>query len=427
MRWIWGLIFAVILAIAAAGWWYVYERKVEVITLKVASGARDSDSYLLMSEVAEVLQRHSQTLRLDVQESRNSSENISAINLGYVDLATIQANTPAYTNVKLVADLFPDYFLLVARENGPIKNVLDMKGNRIAIPEDGSTGSMAFWSVVDHYSIAPEGIRTLSTPREKGAMALLTGKADAIFLLNSLRDPFLLLKLMEEARLRGIGLHFVSIEQAEAMSLKRPFLEARKVVRGAFDGGLPMPKRDIFTPSVKRYLVAGADVADESIHELVKIIFENRLDLLIRMSLTSAITNPQDANGASLPVHAGAARFYDRDKPSFLQENAEPMALVVTILAMLISASLGLRRTLQNRAKNRGDVYNDLVLNIRRRTHDTSKAVELSGMMTELDTILETAVQALDGDKITEEGFQSFAFLWQATKDTLQEKLSAQA
>ena len=42
---------------------------------------------------------------------------------------------------------------------------------------------------------------------------------------------------------------------------------------------LPMPKRDIFTPSVKRYLVAGSDVEEDAIHELVKVIFENRLDL----------------------------------------------------------------------------------------------------------------------------------------------------
>ena len=67
MRWIWGLIFTFILAASAFGWWYINERLPEIVTLKVAAGARDSDAYSLMSEVSEVLKRHSGTLRLEVQ------------------------------------------------------------------------------------------------------------------------------------------------------------------------------------------------------------------------------------------------------------------------------------------------------------------------------------------------------------------------
>ena len=101
------------------------------------------------------------------------------------------------------------------------------------------------------------------------------------------------------------------------------------------------------------------------------------------------------------------------------------MALMVTTLAMLISAFIGLRRSLQNRAKNRGDVYNELLLDILKRARKSTTDSELYDMKLELNEVLETAVQALDTDKITEEGFQSFAFLWQTTRDTVQERLNA--
>ncbi|MEE9313860.1 MAG: TAXI family TRAP transporter solute-binding subunit [Rhizobiaceae bacterium] len=423
MRSVWFSIFGFILFLAAVGGWWVYQDSQKVYTLTVAAGPRGSDAHTLMKEIAEVAIRHSETVRLDVRASRNSSDNISMINNGTVDLATVQSNTPAYTTVNLVTDLFADYFMLIAREDKVLYRVQDLIAKRVAIPEDGSTGSMSFWSVIDHYSIPPESFRSVSVPRVKGVEAFLSGQVDAIFMVNSLRDPFLLLNLMEEARLRGIGLRFIPINQAKAMSLKRPYLEPRTIVKGAFDGGAPMPVRNIITPSVHRLLVAGVEVEEEAIHELVKVIFENRLDLLIRMSLSSAITNPQSDNGASLSVHPGAAQFYDRDKPSFLQENSESMAFVITIFAMVGSALLALRKNLKNSAKNRGDIYNVQLLDISNRARKNKKPKELVAMHDELTSILETVIHALDTDEVTEDSFQSFSFLWKSTQDLINKRL----
>ncbi|MEE9375184.1 MAG: TAXI family TRAP transporter solute-binding subunit [Rhizobiaceae bacterium] len=424
MRKIWFSVFGLILLVAAIGGWRTYQDSKKMITLSVAAGPIGSDSYTLMREISEVAIRHSDTLRLEVRVSRNSSDNISMINKDQVDLATVQSNTPAYTSVNLVTDLFPDYFMLIARDKSKIYRVQDLVSRRVALPEDGSSGSKSFWSVIDHYRIPPESFRSISTPRSKGVEMFLSGQTDAIFLVNSLRDPFLLLNLMEEARLRGIGIKFISIDQAAAMALKRPYLQAKVILKGAFEGDGPLPARDIVTPSVQRLLVAGVNVEEAAIHELVKIIFENRLDLLIRMSLSSAITNPQSANGASLTIHPGAAQFYDRDKPSFLQENSESMAFVITIFAMVGSALLALRRNLQARAKNRGDVYNVTLLDISSRAQKTKKLSELKEMRIELRQILETGVRALDTDELTEESFQSFSFLWKSTNDVISERQS---
>ena len=422
MRLFWITIFGLIVLLGAAGLWWLQADASRLRTLTVAAGERGSDSYTLMKEVAEVLERHSTTLRLKVRESRNSSVSISMINKGQVDMASVQSNTPAYSTVNLVADLFPDYFLMITRQEMPLNRVMDLRQKRIAIPEDGSTGSLSFWSVIDHYRIAPRGFFSLSVTREKGVEAFLAGKVDAIFVVSSLRDPFLL-SFIEEAGLRGVRLKFIPIEQAEAMALKRPFLEPVKIVKGAFDGGKPLPAQDITTPSLNRLLVASSKADEDAIYELVKTVFENRLDLLIRMALSSAIEDPRTAGGATLPLHPGAQRFYDRDKPSFLQENAEPMALIVTMTALIFSALLGLRRSHQARAKNRGDVYNETLLDISQRARLSTEITELEAMKQELVELLERVVHALDTDQVTEDGFQSFAFLWSSARDTVNEQL----
>ncbi|MGI9354092.1 MAG: TAXI family TRAP transporter solute-binding subunit [Rhizobiaceae bacterium] len=141
-------------------------------------------------------------------------------------------------------------------------------------------------------------------------------------------------------------------------------MEPARIVKGAFDGQAPLPRQDVVTPSLHRLLVAHADTDLKLVQELVTTIFENRLDLLIRMSLSSAIRDPRSEAAAALPVHEGARRYYDRDQPSYLQENAEPIALMITIAAMIFSALLALRRNLASRAKNRGDDYNHQLLRI---------------------------------------------------------------
>ena len=401
--------------------------------------ARGSDAFVLMSEISEVVARHSDTVRLVVEEGSTSSNSISAINRRRVDMATIESNTPAYSDIKLVASLFADYFLLITRKvveqpklpfgqqamldaaGVQPREVTDLPEMRIAIPPSGSAANRAFWSVVDHYKVPPEALRTVAVDTERAEVEFLAGRVAAIFVVSSLRDPFLL-SFIGEAGLRNVALTFVPIDQADAMKLKRPYLNAETVVKGAFDGALPLPAENIVVPSLNRLLVAGDWVEEEAIRELVDVIFSNRLDLLIRMPLSSSISNPQDAGLVSLGLHEGAARFYNRAQPSFLQENAEPMALVVTISALRFSAALGLRRSLAGRAKNRADTYNDQLLDIARRARVTDDPTDLQALSDELAEVLETVVHALDTDQVTEEGFQTFGLLWGSVRDTLRDR-----
>ncbi|MFD0916657.1 TAXI family TRAP transporter solute-binding subunit [Pseudahrensia aquimaris] len=429
MRWIYGLFFALILAVGAGGVWFIYGKPQEPKILTVYAGPRDGDAFTLMREISQVVLRHSDTLRLRVRPSLNSSVNIRRLRAGEAELATVESNTPAYSDIQLVADLFSDYFILIAHADKPIYRMQDLPNHRITIPEDGSSGSRSFWSVVDHYSVAPESFRSLSVSGELGKEQFMQRKSDAIFLVNSLRDPSFL-SFLEEARLRGIDMRFIAIDQAQAMSLKRPFIQASKIVRGAFDGSGPLPVKDIETATLQRLLVARDDADEDAVNELVNIIFEKRLDLLIRMPLSANIAGPNVNQGASLPFHPGAARYYDRDKPSFLQENAEPLALIITILAMIGSALLALRRSLSAKAKNKADVYNVRLLEISRHARESKDMAELMALQEELSTVLETVVKALDSDQVTEEGFQSFAFLWNSVRDVVNERrqeISAQA
>lgn len=134
---------------------------------------------------------------------------------------------------------------------------------------------------------------------------------------------------------------------------------------------------------------------------------------------------PDAERGLSVPLHDGAEAFYNRDEPSFVQENAEPLALLVTVLTILVSGLIALRSRFVASQKNRADVYNYELLEIERRTADATTLDELATLKGELNEVLRKVVVALDTDEVTDEGFQSFSLLWDAVRETINDKADA--
>ena len=391
--------------------------------LTVATGPLGSDAHTLMREVASVVRRHSDTLRLDVRPSRDASDNIALLNRGRIDTAVIRADTPVFANVRLIADLYPDVMQVIARNDANIRSINDLARATISIPEFGTDGFRSFWVLGDHYDLPIDRMKWTAETFAAGAEKLLAGEIDAFFTVRSLRDTQLI-RLFEDAQLKRLGLTVIPIDQAEAIAVKRPFLQAAAIPKGAYTGASPVPGRDTPAPSVLRSLVSRADVSEEAVRELTRILFEHRLDLTIRFSLASAITRPDDARGLSVPLHDGAQAYYDRDEPSFVQENAEPLALGVTVLTLLVSGLLTLRSRLSSTQKNRADTYNHALLDIQKRAMLEDERDELVGLKIELNNVLQTVVAALDTDEVSDEGFQSFSLLWEAVRETINDRIA---
>ena len=409
--------------LAVAGTWFWIEREREPVTLAVATGPLGSDTYNLMREVADVVARHSETVRLDVRASRDSSENIARLNTHEVDLAVIRSDTPVVSDVRVIARLFPDLFQIIVRGDTSIRTVTDLASGSVSIPQFGTDAFRSFWVLGDHYDLPIDRFDWRAEPFEKGAQRLLAGDVDALFTIRSLRD-FDLIRLFEDAQLKRISLRYVPVGQAEAIALKRPFLTAGVIPEGAFTGATPVPSRDTPTAAVDRILVTRTGIGAEAIREVTRILFEYRLDLTIRFALASAIAAPDTDAGLNVPLHEGAQSFYDRDQPGFLQENAEPLALLVTVLTLIVSALLALRSRFVANQKNRADTYNYQLLEIQKHAEDAADPAELRRLKQDLNAVLETVVVALDTDAVTDEGFQSFSLLWDAVRETINDRMA---
>lgn len=391
------------------------------VDLIVGAGPRSSDSYALMREVADVVNRSSKTIRLLVRETRDPSQSVSLLNHHDVSLAVIRADTPLVSDIQMVALLYPDYFQMIVAGDSSAYDFRDIQGLRIAVPEFGTDALRSFFTVADHYDLKFENISWKTMPFEKARKGLISGLYDGIFTVRSLRDPSLV-ALFEDAQLRGKALRYLPIMQAEAMALKRPFLRPGRIPLGTFVGVADVPARDTPTAVVDRILVARADVPLEAVRELTAFLFDHRLDLIIRFPLAASIKQPEIGQGLTTALHPGARAYYDREKPSYFQKHTDEAALGLTLMAMLGSALLALRARFSKKQKNRADKYNHQLLALSDRIAASSASSEFDAIRDEHNQILRAIVTALDTDEITDEGFQSFSLLWESVREMLNER-----
>lgn len=418
--------FVAIVAIAAllGGFAWMQSRDKEPETLTIATGPFGSDAYILLEEIADVVQRHSEQLRLVIKPSSGASNNIALLNRGEVDAGVIRADTPVVSDIRVVADLYPDVMQIITLDKSGAFRIGDLANLTVSIPPFGTDGFKSFWVLGDHYDLPIGTMKWRAEPFEIGAARLLAGRSDALFVIRSLRDARLT-RLFEDAQLKGLKLRIVPINQADAIAIKRPFLLPTTIPQGTYTGATPVPGADVRTSSVNRVLVSRDTVSESAIRELTRILFEHRLDLTIRFSLASAIQKPDESQGLSVPLHAGAQAFYSRDEPSFIQENAEPLALMVTVFTLMISGLFALRSRFNSSQKNRADTYNHQLLAIQKSAVLEDDPAALAAMKVELNDVLQTVVIALDTDDVTEEGFQSFSLLWGAVRETINDRQKA--
>jgi hypothetical protein len=117
-------------------------------------------------------------------------------------------------------------------------------------------------------------------------------------------------------------------------------------------------------------------------------------------------------------MHAGARRYYEREKPSIIQENSRLMATMLYVGAILTSTFVALRARVKRSRRIRMKDYNLQLMELAEAAENAARGSDLSKVKSRLVEILREDVNDLDAERVTQEEFDHFSFTWQAV-DTL--------
>ncbi len=396
--------------------WYLFFKADDKLYISIGAGEAGSEPYLFAKAIQKVATLHYPDIDIKVVQTRGSKDSLDQIEEGKIDLAISQENIKVGSAATMVAILYSDFFHLIVRKNSGIKSFADISGKKIALPVKGSGQWVSFWFIASHYNISIDDFQNFPHFATDYADALKDGEIDGVFIARTPMNNNVK-KILKESNST-----IIPIDQAPAITLKQPVLREDVLLKGIYFGSPAIPPEDIQTISVNRLLVAHENTDKKAVFLITKVLFERQQELLKETPLAGMISQPNTSKGLSMPMHEGATQYYHKDDPSFLEENAEFVGLLITIALLAWSGLSGLKKYFSASQKNLADQYSKELMNILDEINSNNDPNFIQKKKIYVENMLKEVLDELDKDHVTIEGFQFFSFVWDKVYGAINDK-----
>ncbi|GAB1543314.1 hypothetical protein NUACC21_59880 [Scytonema sp. NUACC21] len=426
------------ISLVALGTWKLVSRLTAPELILVA-GDKQGESYIISQAIAKVVESES-NIKITVKDTGGTAESLEKLKMGAAQLGVAQADvvsetidvlpdskTPpsksegANAVLRSVVVLYRDLFQLVVRDPS-IKQFNQLEGKTVALPAKGGQYK-SFLKVAQHYGLRNIKItgnlkKQQDYDDKKAEEDFKSGRADALFRVRAAGNQGI------SQLVQTYGGVLVPIQQAQAMKIKHPAFEDAEIPQGTYKGDPPVPDQNLPTVAVSRLLVANDTVEPGLIRDITRIILENRQAIANAVSpehpevkpLVANINDPRESASTGVPpLHPGALAFYDRNQPSFIQENADSLGLLLTLILLAFSWIRQIKTWMETSKKNESDVYIQSAINLMK-----SSSGDLDNNQKQLDEVFRKAADALIDEKISQESFRTFNEAYKTSRETIE-------
>ena len=252
------------------------------------------------------------------QSTSGSVDNVAAISRGSLESGFSQADIAywayhgkgpyekkgALQNLRAITNLYPEAVHIVVRRDARISSPSDLKGLRVSLDREGSGTKVDAELILRAYGLSTKDIKAVHVPAGSAIDKLRAGELDAFFFVAG--SPAKAVSAIAEESL--ITLLPIKGKEAEALREKYPFFGRHTIPAGSY---FNVPATE--TLSVGAQWLVGAEVDEELVYEITRALWhENTAELLNRGHPTGQLITLETAlEGIGIPLHPGAARFYD--------------------------------------------------------------------------------------------------------------------
>jgi len=355
-------------------------------TLTVAVGSLDGEAVKIVSALASHLTSTNKEIRLKVVESNSTIEAADLFSSGKTDLAVVRGDVGDLSKAYAVAVLTQMVVMLIAPPDSALTDVAGLKRVTVGVI-GGEVNKKVVKVLTDEYDLDRAGV-SFKDIAPLDARRIVQSKEVRVFLVVlPLADKHL-------AQLRGLflpgaksSLVLVPIEAAAAIAEKERAYESFDVPKGTLRGAPAVPSDDVTTLRVPLYLVAAKKLDDDLITGLTEALMKARRDLLGEWPILAQITAASTDPDAYLPVHPGAAAFYNGTQQSFLDKWSNAIFIGPMILGGIASVLAAAWRFLREDDKSEEPL--DALYALGRKIRTSERETELDEIESEIDTILQ--------------------------------------
>ena len=283
--------------------------------LRIGTGGTAGTYYPVGVLVATVV---SQTGRIvaTAQSSNGSLGNVISVTSGSLESGFSQADVaswayqgtgifegkPRLSGLRLIANMFPESIHIVVKKGLGIKTIADLRGKRVALDEAGSGTLISARQVLAAYGLTESDIQPEYIKPNQAGDRLKAGTLEAFFFTGGAPAKAI-------SDLAAIGIELLPIDgpQAQRMRKGSPFLITDTIAAGTYPGTAATP-----TLSVGAQWVTRDTVDAELVYQVTKILYSAEAQQALAQGHVKGreITLANAVQGAGIPYHPGALRFY---------------------------------------------------------------------------------------------------------------------
>jgi len=358
------------------------------VTLSVAVGSIDGEAAKAMSAIASRLVATDAPVRLKVIDSGTAFGAAQTFSAGKADLAVVRGDVGDLSQARAVVVVSHVVVLVIAPPGSAIDGIDKLKGRRV-----GVIGGDANSKVVDVLSKEfgldrAKVFKDIALPDAR--RALQSKEVNALLVVIPLTEKYL--SLVREFFQQGAKALpvLVPIESAAAIAQAERAYESFDVPKGTLRGSPPVPEDDITTLRATLYLVANKKLGTDLVTSLTQTIMHVRRDLLVEQPIFAQITAPSTDADAPVPLHPGAAAFYNGTQQSFMDEYGNWIYLTPMVLGGVATVLATAWKFLGLGGPATGQGPLDSLYALGRRIRKAGTDTELSDIEEEIDEILRT-------------------------------------
>jgi len=251
------------------------------------------------------------------QSSHGSVANIEAIASGQVDSAFAQSDIAywAYTgtgiyidsgkiqNIRAIANLYPESIHLVARKGSGIRSILDLKGKRVSLDEQGSGTLVDARLILSAFGLGEKDFKPFYMKPIPSIERIEAGELDAFFIVAGYPAN----AVAELARTSGAELIPIEGPEIDALVKKYGFLTHSVIPADTYqDIG------EVNTVSLGAQWIVDASADADLIYEITRALWSEATRKLLESGHPKAkeIQLNDALDGIAIPLHPGAERYY---------------------------------------------------------------------------------------------------------------------